>query len=173
MGDVQQLSLCYVPTALKSLTRSVESRRMEKYLKYMIKVGRLQFAWINDNWVDIVQCAARGENDAVLLWQFLTNNQSALNSEMYGPWGNTFRQTVVSPAANNAYIAMIGVISHATSLGIIKELLALCNSSGGFEFYRTYFRPFVIANFPPNTLVENSTGMIGQVDVVNGQLIIN
>jgi len=148
---------------------------MDRLLKYMVKSGQLQFEFINSAWLDILQCAAQGQNDATLFWGFLTQYSSALNTQMYGPWGNVFRQTVVTPQAQAAYINLFNIVGLDLTLGILKELLALCNSSGGIQFYRTFFRPLVQQHFPANTLVENGGDpqVIGQIDVANSQLIIN
>jgi hypothetical protein len=141
----------------------------------MVKKNLLQFEFINSAWLDILQCAAQGQNDAMLFWKFLAQYSSALNTEMYGPWGGVFRQTVVNNQARAAYINLFNIVGPDLTLGILRELLALCNSGGGIQFYRTFFRPLIQQIYPPNTIVEmkGDPDVIGQIDVTNGQLIIN
>ncbi len=148
---------------------------MERLLKFMVKGNLLQFGFINDSWLDILAAASQNQRDATVFWQFLTQYSGHLNTNMYGEWGSVFRQTVVSHEAKAAYIRIFNIVGLDLTLGILKELLALCNSTGGIQFYRTFFRPLILQIFPGNTLVENGGDpqVIVKIDVDAGTLIIN
>ena len=148
---------------------------MSKMTKYMVKGSGLQFDFINANWPSIMEAASGSPVDAIAMWQFLTQYSSALNTRMYQPWGGTFRETITSPEARDQYARLVNNAGAELALGILRELLALCNSSGGAGYYRTFFRPLIQELFPAGTLVERNgePTKIYQIDVKGQQMIIN
>jgi hypothetical protein len=104
---------------------------MDLLLRKMAKGSKVQFDFISANWIDILD-ACTTPDDATRLWGFLAQHSAVLNTKAWEKRGAAFRDVVVSTAAWAEYARIYHVAGDA-GLGILKELLALCNSSGGIR----------------------------------------
>jgi hypothetical protein len=82
---------------------------------------------------------------------------------------------VISFRAQAHYTQLHLKVGPDLTLGILKELLAMCNSTEGKSFYRDFFRPVIETLFPKGTIVEwtGEGNKIQQLDAVDGKLVIN